>query len=360
MFRALASLFLLASCAAAAAARIEVDVPQKSGGIVSPKVAVFDLWPESCSSQVESVVVEDRDIVLRAALSAAGCNDRALSGNEAESRLDFSLPLLWAGTYRVRYEVRPRPGADPELHGFRLVDFDADSGAALRPETGLWWPEQGGEFDRGGPGLGLLMEAQADTLSLTMLGYGAGGDGQWSYGASRIEGRVVDIALAHLADGAGPFAPYRAPKALSQVGTVQVELLSAARANLWFLRPAANGREISIEPLSMVRFSFAQTTPDAWLGRWVIAAESGDTPASRHVDFSAIVRDAAGFTLLDARGEYRLDCSTSPQRPNSPPTGCDLLAADGSREIHFDRAALAELRGYTLTGEPVAALKLGR
>ncbi|MCI1710174.1 MAG: hypothetical protein LKM39_07365 [Chiayiivirga sp.] len=110
MFRALASLFLLASCAAAAAARIEVDVPQKSGGIVSPKVAVFDLWPESCSSQVESVVVEDRDIVLRAALSAAGCNDRALSGNEAESRLDFSLPLLWAGTYRgaLRGSSSPR------------------------------------------------------------------------------------------------------------------------------------------------------------------------------------------------------------------------------------------------------------
>jgi hypothetical protein len=359
MHRLIATLVLLLALPTASA--VEIDFSSKKSGMIAwPQAEVHDLWAEDCAPRVERVDVEQSDIVLTALLPDAACAKRLPDAKDAASRLTFVLPALWAGIYRVRYEVRPAPGEPAQLHGFRLVDFTPPGSDTLRPETGLWWPEQGGEFNRAGPGLGLLMETQADTLSLTVLGYGADGQAHWSYGASRIEGRFLDIELAELSDGAGPFTPYRAPKGLSPSGSVKIELLSAARANLWFQRPTGDGREISLEPLSMVRFSFAQPTPEAWLGRWVIAAESGDTPASRHIDFTALERTPDGFELIEASGEYRLACRLPPERPNSPPSQCNLIGADLQLEMRFDRTALSELRGHLLTGEPVVALRLKR
>lgn len=359
MFRALLPLLLALPLHAAGAAQIEVAAP-KAGMIAWPQARVSEAWEEGCTPRSERVEVDGRELVLTAVLPHAACADRAAGTADPDADLVFTLPALWAGVYRVRYEVRPAPGQPARLHGFRLVDLSAPGSDTLRPETGLWWPEAGGEFDRAGPGLGLLMETQAQTLSVTVLGYDADGRAQWSYGASELRGRFLDIDLAGLSDGAGPFAPYRAPQGLQPAGSVKVELLSAARANLWFLRPTGQGREISLEPVSMVRFSFAQSTPEAWLGRWVIAPETGDIPASRHLDFVAVEPTPGGFDLIDARGAYRLSCRTAPQRPNSPPSDCDLVGTDARIEIRFDRTALTEMRGRLPGGEAVVALRLQR
>lgn len=360
MLRFLALPILFGLSAPVLAAQIELSA-KFSGNIAWPRAQVRDIWPEGCAPQVDSVLVEGRDVILRAVLPAASCLEAANSdGAGIESTLRFDVPSLWEGSYRVRYEVRRAPKAEPELHAFRLVQLGASALEAIRPETGLWWPEQGGAFDRAGPGLGLLMETQANTLSLTLLGYELSGEAQWSYGATQISGRLLDLELATLSEGRGPFEPYAAPKRLDPAGSVQIELLTSARANLWFLRPTGNGRALSVEPISMVRFSFARAVPQTWLGRWVITPDTGDAVASRHIDLTALEVTADGFALRDPRRGYRLVCTSSAKRRNSPPESCDLVAADGSREIRFDQPALFELRGRTLVGDAMTALKLNR
>lgn len=349
-----------------AAPRIELGTPTLDAG-ATIRLDVRDRWPDGCAPLPDKAIVERSNITLSATLPSIKCDgpQAGLAAPMAESVQSWALPALPNGVYRVRYEIATATDALPELHGFQLLDVqphrDTERDATLKPETGFWWPEQGGEFGGAGPGIGVLMEAQSDTLSISVIGYGSDGMARWSYGASTIQGRTLDLELGQLADGAGPFDPYRAPKGIGPAGSVQIELISPGRANLWFIRNAGNDRALSVQPVSMVRFRFAQETPEAWLGRWVLAAESGATPQARHIDFVAVERDAAGFTLLDREGEVELSCETASQRPNSPPVQCHLIgAADGAPLATFGTTALFEMRGTDVGNARIVALKLDR
>lgn len=349
-----------------AAPRIEIGT-SKSDTNAGVQLDVRDRWPDGCVPLPDKASVERNDITLRSTLPSPKCtsSQTGLAASMSESVQSWNLPPLRNGVYRVRYEIAAAPDALPEVHGFQLLDLHRDRGAerdaTLKPETGFWWPEQGGEFGGAGPGIGVLMEAQSDTLSISVIGYGSDGMARWSYGAGTIQGRTLELELGQLADGAGPFDPYRAPKGIGPAGSVQIELLSSGRANLWFIRDPEKGRTLSVQPISMVRFRFAQETPEAWLGRWVVAAASGDTPQARHIDFVAVERDSAGFTLLDRHGEVELNCETASERPNSPPVRCHLIGAvDGAPLATFGTTALFEMRGTDVNNVRIVAIKLDR
>lgn len=344
-----------------AAVEFEVSPPLPDTG-TRLRISVEGDWPDACPPVLKSARIEGQAIVLLSEVPETAC--AGPSGRyrlESDRIPDASLKLSRNGIFRIRHEVRRGPEGPAELHGFRLLQAGNSVTAGFVPEAGFWWPERGGEFDRAGPGLGVQMEAQASTLSLSAFGYDETGAAAWHIGAGRIDGQTALIELSRLRGGAGPFEPYRAPAGVDPIGSVHVEILSPSRVTLWFVRHSGNGSELTAQPVSMVRFRFAQEPAEAWLGRWVVLAESDDGQPTRRIDFVAIERDAEGFALLDREAHHRLACRLAPSQPNTPPLSCRLSIVDEPKgTIEFTDIALGELRGWTGGGQRIVALKLKR
>lgn len=359
--------FLLFALPAAAAlgfdagARIEVVPPLPDTGTML-RIAIEGRWPDGCTPRLESAEIAGFDLVLRATLPAASCAGAAHAYRIDTRQLPpVSLRLRANGFYRIRFEVQRAAGAPAELHGFRLL-YAGNDPEALVPETGFWWPESGGEFDRAGPGLGMQLEAQATTLSLGVTSYDSDGSATWLFGAGDVAGHVAQVDVNRLQGGAGPFEPYEAPESLATAGQVQLEILSPSRVNAWFVGNAPEGRGLSVEPVSMVRFRFAQQPAQAWLGDWVLLADSqGDMPTQR-IAFTTVETLEDGFLLRDAAGAAKLRCTLEKARRNSPPQACHLeIGRDQARQdVDFSQVGLNQMRGWGPGSQRILAIKLAR
>jgi hypothetical protein len=356
----------LATGAAAAfdpGARIEVTPPVPDAGTLL-RIAIEGSWPDACTPELQDAEIVDRDIVLRATLPAANCAGEAHAYRIDSSKVrPVNLKLRGNGFYRMRFEVQRGAGTAPELHGFRLLYAGNDGNWTPRPEAGFWWPESGGEFDRAGPGMGMQLEAQANTLSLGVTGYDPDGGSNWLFGAGDLVGHVAQVDVNRLQGGAGPFESYRAPESIATAGQVQLEILSPSRINAWFVGPAPEGRGLHVEPVSMVRFRFAQQPAQAWLGPWVVLAETVDAMPARRIEFDTVEHLDEGFVLRDAAGRHELRCTLDKTRRNSPPQACVLAIGEVGaerREVHFTQVGLNEMRGWNSDSGAVVAIKLSR
>lgn len=356
-----ALLLALLPDARAAAPQLEVWPPAPDAG-TSLRFKVHGEWPDGCVPAIRDARIEGRDIVLRARVAEGPCTASPQPYETGTEALPLErLKLAGNGVYRVRFEVQRSADQPAELHGFRLLYAGNTPDPDFVPETGFWWPERGGEFDQAGPGLGVQMEVQSGTLSLSVYGFESDGVASWSLGAAPMKGHVAEVELSQVRHGAGPFAPYQAPKELSTVGHAHLELLSPSRATFWFLQPRPDGRGLQLQPVSMVRFRFALEPAEAWRGRWVVLAERDDGYPTQRIDFVELEKTAIGFTLTDGAGEFRLQCDADRVRPNSPPTRCRLASKSGAvLDVDFDHVALNELRGWTGAGQRIVALKLNR
>ena len=357
-------LFALAAGAAHAlepAPRIEVTPPSPDAG-TAIRIAIEGIWPDACTPTLQNARIAGNEIVLQATLAAANC-----AGEARAFRIDTrklppqQLKLRANGFYRVRFEVQRGEG-EPELQAFRLLYAGNDADAAPRPETGFWWPESGGDFDQAGPGLGMQLETQASTLSLGVYGYDADGGSHWLFGAGDFAGHAAQVDLSRLEDGAGPFEKYRAPESMTPVGQVHLEILSPSRVNAWFVRPVPEGRGLEARPISMVRFRFAQQPAEAWLGPWVVLAETVEAMPARRIEFTTVENTDDGFVLRDAAREHDLRCTLQKARRNSPPQSCVLGIGSGEarREVDFSQVALNEMRGWNGDSQRIVAVKLAR
>jgi hypothetical protein len=359
----LAALLLAGAVAASPTppgAQIEIFPPVPDAG-TRVRYEVRGEWPDACVPELDSIRVEDREIVLHAMLPAARCVGEARPFVLSSDSLPGAPQKIVAnGIHHVRFEVSRSPGAEPELHGFRLLYAGNNPDPEFVPETGFWWPERGGNFDRGGPGIGMQLEVQASILSMSVFGYAEQGAATWYFGAGALTGHTAHIPLSVLQGGAGPFEAYAAPKSIDPAGSVLLELLSPSRVVMWFVRAAPNGRGLLREPMSMVRFRFSASA-ESWLGRWVLIAEEGDAAPTRRIDFVRVERHGDDFALVDASGSHRLSCDVDPGRPNSPPAACRLVTSGSTElDVDFSDIALNELRGWNGSGERIVALKLNR
>jgi len=356
LLRAFAALFLACAAAAAAAegARIEV-VPALPDAGTLLRIAVEGRWPDGCTPKLEKARLDGRDLVLQASVPAASC-----AGAAHAYRIDTrglppqQLQLAANGFHRLRFEVQ-RGSGPPELHGFRLLYAGNDAAAAARPETGFWWPETGGEFDLAGPGIGMQLETQAGGISLGVYGYDGEGGSQWWFGAGDLAGPVAQVELTRLEQGAGPFDPYRAPQSAAVAGEVQLEILSPSRVNAWFVRPLDGGRGLQAQPVSMVRFRFAQQPAEAWLGAWIVLVPG---ESALRLEFAHSEATPDGFVLRTADGKQSLRCVLVASRRNSPPQECRLDT--GTAEIALEQVGLNEMSGWNGDSQRVQALKLAR
>ena len=317
------------------------------------RLALDGLPAAACPHEVEAVSAAGDEVLVRLA-RAEGC-----APGDALQRLLVQPPgVSWPrrGVARVRIEDRRGPAGAARLLGFGLVQVGAP-GRTTTPEAGYWWNESGGEFDRAGPGMGLNLERQGDTLGVTVLGYASDGRPEWLFGAGPIRGRVARVALSRLQDGAGPFDPWRAPDTAEPGGVVHFEFLSEARAVAWFER--SEGEAIRLQPLSLVRFRFDDRHGAAALGEWLMVGgiALGDAHTqSATLRFDRLEATDGGFRLLGEEGAPTMDCDLDPGRPNSPPERCVLRSAGGTLLVDFRDTALGRMRGWRPDGAAVTAL----
>lgn len=304
-----------------------------------------------CAVRLADVERSSTTVVVRLA-RGHDCNP----AGEAVDALTVQGQGRWGGrgVHRLRVEDDGGPAGAPRVLGFRLVQI-GDQPATLTPEAGYWWNETGGEFDSAGPGIGLNLERQGDTLSVTVLGYAADGRPEWLFGAGPIAGRIARVPLSRLNEGSGPFESYRAPASAQPAGVLHLEFLSEARAVAWFERPSVDRVGITLAPLSIVRFRFAQQHANALLGEWLLLG--GGDGGSTTLLFDAIERIDGGFRLPADDGVHALECEVDPGRPNSPPDRCVLRDAGGQLLIDFPDTALDRMRGWRPDGTATTAIR---
>ena len=372
--RTIAAALVLAATAAAGAhandgpdIRVEPSQPKAGSAL---QIEIDAVWGDACPPRFESTRIAGADIIVRAVRDPGRCSAeqtpyRISAGLGPDDQdlgiLDANALLAPArdGVYRVRYEVRHGSKGDYQLHGFRLLQVGTPDDAGFVPETGFWWPELGGEFGRAGPGIGVQLEVQSGTVSLSALGYGPDGRAGWFFGVGALQGRVAHLEMSLLDGGSGPFETYEPPKSIQAVGQAELEVISPSRAVLWFVRAQPAGQEVRLEPMSIVRFSFAQEPGEALLGRWLIVAENDDATPTRRIALSRMERKSDGLALHDADGEHALVCESAAALPNSPPGLCRLESASAPElAIEFTDVGLQQMRGWSASGKRMLAFRI--
>jgi len=335
---AMACFLLWASASGGAAAASDTQLAVRvADDRSSLQVEFRGAWPRNCVPRAGSIRMTGRDVYFQLAESEATCSGQA-------------VPLL------LRSEPLGLSGLDGDdalrIHvlgnrsghtlGFALASLGGTR-SILRPESGLWWPETGGEFESGGPGLGVQVEVQDDTLAVNLSGYDEVGRPTWWFGAVPMASRHSLLELNSLHGGSGPFDPYAAPKTVDTGGLLHIEWLGPARAVFWFTRKHPDGPGIELRPVSMTRFAFGTRPGESWQGEWLLlraAAEGGSR--AEVLQLAWVEGSTEGFELASEQG-HRLQCERNPQRPDSPPTRCSLLSGGLEPVTEFSDIGLERL-----------------
>lgn len=316
---------ILAGTSARAEPQIHVSTA-KEGAI---QIRVVDAAPAGCQPSAGPVWARGLDVHFALQPAPGPCRNAP----PAERFELVSAPVRPAvdglnGARALRVHVLD--ARDGRLLGFALAGGRAP---AEPPESGLWWPEAGGEFDTSGPGLGVQIEVQDRTLALTVAGYDALGAPTWWFGAAPLDTAPTLIELSALQGGAGPFARYTPPGRIQPAGRLLIEWLGPARAVFWFLRAAADRDELELRPISMTRFSFGLRPGEGWAGDWVLVVEQDAEAARTELHrFDWAGGDEHRFELASDRG-LRLVCRRAAGAPEQVPEGCQLWPEDGEGEV---------------------------
>ena len=311
--------------------------------------------PGGCPPALADVSRQSRTVTVRLAVRG-DC-----AAGEPSTLRTQSAGVRWgaAGVHRLRIEDDGGPGGSARLREFALVAV-GHGRSDTWPEAGFWWNETGGEFDSGGPGIGLQLERQGDTLSVSVLGYGEDGSPQWLIGAGPIAEGIARVPLLRLGDGAGPFGGWRPPGEAAQAGVLHLEFLSDARAVAWFQRPLADG-SLQLTPMSLVRFRFDQDHGNAMEGEWLLLARGESEPVALSLTSAEAGEGRMRLHGASDKGggsdERWLDCTLDADRPNSPPPRCVLRDGQDRLLVDFTDIALDRMRGWRPDGTAVTAMR---
>jgi hypothetical protein len=296
----------------------------------SRQILVEGRWAPRCLPAPANAWAKGRDLYFEVRTPKASCEDDAKSGFELRSGpIDLTTTGPDDRAWRLHLV---------EAESGRLLAFALEGGAGAAdeaPESGLWWPQAGGEFDTSGPGFGVQIEVQGDTVALNVSGYNEFGAPTWWFGAAPLGRSGQAVELSMLSGGAGPFGDYAAPQQIGSAGTLHIEWLGRARAVFWFSRPAADGRGLDLRPVSMTRFAFATRPGESWSGEWLLQRETLEAGSVLEVHrFEWLDGDPEGFELLSDRG-LRLACRRANGTPEQAPKACQLLPLGGGPGVRF-------------------------
>lgn len=330
---------------------VSVKVVGKAQSGSAAKLLLSGIWPVACTPELDAAQIDGRDLNLRLRVSASGCLPRPTAFTLLVEHPD----LVWPepSVLRARLE-RVSPQGEAQLIGFRLIEVGNPD--RVEPETGFWWNERGSEFDTAGPGQSILIEPQGNRLGVAVMGYDQQQDSTWYFGAGPLQQRSSEIRLLTLSGGSGPLQDYRQPEAARPAASLWLEFESSSRATAWFVVPTPLGG-VELRPQSLVRFRFGDIAAQSWEGLWVVEGKHGSLMAAK---FSLADTRPDGFILIDAVNQLWLDCLLPPERPNSPPSRCQLLGAEGESLGQFDDIGLGRMIGSDEHGGTLTAVRMSR
>lgn len=300
------------------------------------QIVVEGSWAPRCLPSPSNAWNDGQDVYLELRSPARSCAGEAKSAFELRgSPVTLQPP---AADQNRPWRLHLVEADSGELLAFALEGGSQSAGGA--PESGLWWPEAGGEFDNSGPGFGVQVEVQDGTLALNVSGYADDGRPTWWFGAGKLSRPAQAIELSALNGGAGPFGDYAAPKQVSSAGTLHIEWRGAARAVFWFTRPAVGGKGLELRPVSMTRFAFATRPGESWVGEWLLLRQAAEGKESVELHrFEWLTGNAESFELLSDRG-LRLVCRRASASLEQAPQACRAAALGADSALRFSSVGL--------------------
>lgn len=354
-----AALFACAGAGAAEpllpTAQVRIDPATASTSQMPRQLNVFGRAPAKCAPTIGGVTLDGVDLAIELSSPQTACDGaRTIPFNlRIDPVVSAGVPILPGQVYRVR--VYAQGGGGSQLLAFHLLDTYA-AAAAIAPENGFWWSQAGKDSGPASLGTGASVEYQDGQLALGLFGFATSGAPTWSFGSTRLQGRVANLALVQLANGDPPFAPTGSQPSAEYGPRLELEFLSPTRARAWLVRHDA-GRDLEVRALNLARSPFA-TGPigTAWSGQWVLVAD--DNGAPRLFEFAeASSQDAETFHLADAGNDASLDCRLA--EGTQQPGMCTLSAATVPL-ADFDQVGLDRLSGRSNDGARVKLIRVPR
>ncbi len=312
-------------------------------------IQVEGQWPTSCIPQLGQQRWQDNSLMIFANLPEGPCDSEPTDYAFDVDTVDL-IPASAGNTIAVKLMFSEPDSPVSRLHGFGLITRGE---VDWQPESGLWWPLSGGQFDTSGPGVALSLEfQQGQLLSFTNV-YDDDGASSWVVSSGDLHGASVNGQLNRPSGGQALFDRYRKPQVFETAGELYLQFHSPATATAWLTTAAgasaADG--LLLQPISLVRYVFGESYREFVRGRWLIVPE--DDPAlTRSLEFDGIGEEIDGwleFPSLDGSAQLRCQLAESTA---APARQCQLQTAD--TEIIFDQIGLDRLRGASDTGSVIA------
>jgi hypothetical protein len=267
-----------------------------------------------------------------------------------------------AGVYKVRLRFTSLGGGDQviqQLLAFALIPVAKSGSAAVLPESGNWNFERGGKYATSGSGVSFNLERQGGTFAAMSNFYDSKGAPTWYFQAGAIANGVHQADAVYVTGGQALFGAYKPPAAVTPFANIAFEFHSPTQGTAWVSQSAGEGLTdgIKLMPISISRFNYGfGKVSEALQGSWVLAADQREGSGTQWLKFAPI--DTASNVLSSYRdGEFRLNCTLEPTKPESLPRGCALLRGD-TQVAALTQISYNKMRGVDPNGKALSLYRL--
>ncbi len=267
-----------------------------------------------------------------------------------------------AGIYKTRLRFESLGGEDPSIQpllAFALIPVLNSSDSEVLPETGNWNSERGGRYATSGSGVSFNLERQGGTFAAMSNFYDSKGAPTWYFQAGAIANGLHQADAVYVTGGQALFGAYKPPAVVTPFANIAFEFHSPTQGTAWISQSAGDGLTdgIKLMPISISRFNFGfGKAREALQGQWVLTADQREGSGTQWLNFAPL--DTAGNVLSSYRdGEFRLNCTMEPTKPESLPTGCALLRGE-TQVAALTKIGYNKMRGVDPNGKALTLYRL--
>ncbi len=343
-----------------------IEFSLERGGLVR----VTGDWPDSCVPTTESARAEliSGVITITNASRADDCDDTISGFSVALAVSGMTTPALKSQATDETMTVQFLQQGDNQSFA-KLIAFDAlmpterkSARAQVLPESGIWWPQRGGEYDTSGPGIGFSIERQHDQLVTIINWYDNDGSPLWLLATGQVEQGIFRAELSSLEGGPGLFEDYTEATPVFDRTRLSIVFHGPATATAWISQPLTDkpGSEILLKPLSLVRFAFGYDSMNRFTqGRWLLVVQDEERKVESTVlDFRQSGAERNTITLRDRNLGYSMDCTINRQRSTTPASLCVLNESFHVPLATFTEVGLDRMVGIDESGQQAQLIRL--
>lgn len=315
--------------------------------------------PDGCGLARDSVRVQNDVITVLYRRNTGVICTQALTPFRLPITVFESGQTAKAGTYKVRVELIDGDASSSKLLAFALVPVSKAGTLPIQPESGHWNVEEEGPYATSGSGVSFSFERQIATAVNISNFYAGDGTPEWYINSGPMNANVLDAPYYLVSGGQSLFEAYKPPRDVNYSGAMLFEFSTPTRGTAWLTQPIGAGLfdGLKLMPISIKRFNYGYgALSKALAGRWVLSSEGTSALSAQNLEFSAV---AGGGNTINSyvSGDFRLNCTANPARPNVLNESCVLTRA-GAAVASFDRVGFQRLRGLDSSNKAVSLFRV--